>query len=607
MSIPKQRNEWYRDPSALRAIGTVLAGVVGAASALFGAEAAISVVLTLLTELLALQLAAAADAHQRHQELVRNAEGSHKQLLSSNELLAAVESSGGVSSLLSRIAKEVGDLNRNGHPFFAEQAAHLLSELEDRLHRCTMGELVLTEPSRIQLYGIELLNQMRPGDRVFATSLIELDNLEFWLREHGPDYLASHKAVIDAGVSITRVFILQNAEELGDQRIRHVLESNRKVGVNVMHVLARLLGSDDVRDFGIFDSSPPLVCYLSTSPFSGQDARNLANHSNAPGSTNLEARYFTSRHEVAQARERAKRIEHAATPFSAPDASGVPSGAVHDLDLLASAISMEQSSPHTCVDTFGIDGDCRWYHSSWQYLRCLDLVETPRTHDAFFRRAVANFSSKSALEILICGLADQEMLALLYDALVDPSSHTIKVIDLCPTPLQAARLWAERKGVAVDFARMDARRLDLPAASVDLVVTDAFLTKLPPDDQARVIAEWARVVRQGRHVLTTVKVNDGSADPVRADEASINGYVERAGELARRLETPFSPFLSIEKAKSLAGAYARRNVSFPIPTADAIASLFIGFEVDVVGSKSVTEYRTTGYAQVIARRLDDTD
>jgi SAM-dependent methyltransferase len=65
--------------------------------------------------------------------------------------------------------------------------------------------------------------------------------------------------------------------------------------------------------------------------------------------------------------------------------------------------------------------------------------------------------------------------------------------------LSAARVTLLEMPVAMQFARMDAQSLDVPAAAVDVVVANHMLYHVP--DRARAIAEFRRVLRPGGRLV----------------------------------------------------------------------------------------------------------
>src|SRR5688500_3047937 len=80
-------------------------------------------------------------------------------------------------------------------------------------------------------------------------------------------------------------------------------------------------------------------------------------------------------------------------------------------------------------------------------------------------------------------------------------------IDRSETMLAEAR----RRRPGLDFRRMSATRLEFPADSFDLATAVTVVQHLEPADQALAVAEIARVVRPGGHVLALDRVGRGSA------------------------------------------------------------------------------------------------
>jgi ubiquinone/menaquinone biosynthesis C-methylase UbiE len=72
-------------------------------------------------------------------------------------------------------------------------------------------------------------------------------------------------------------------------------------------------------------------------------------------------------------------------------------------------------------------------------------------------------------------------------------------IEFSPAMLELARRQAQQLDVEVDLRLGDAQALDLPDASFDTVVCTLSLCAIP--DQRRAVAEMARVLRPGGHLL----------------------------------------------------------------------------------------------------------
>jgi ubiquinone/menaquinone biosynthesis C-methylase UbiE len=138
----------------------------------------------------------------------------------------------------------------------------------------------------------------------------------------------------------------------------------------------------------------------------------------------------------------------------------------------------------------------------------------------------------------------------------------------------------------------------LAAASFDLILTDAFLTKLPHENQELVVDEWNRLLKQGGEVLTTIKLSDiESRTERRATPEQVERYVRKASD--RYADRSGSLAITQAQLQDLARGYASNNVSYPLFRGD-LADIFRDFDLDVVDEVTVEEYTLTSYAQVLA-------
>src|SRR5262249_25406880 len=88
--------------------------------------------------------------------------------------------------------------------------------------------------------------------------------------------------------------------------------------------------------------------------------------------------------------------------------------------------------------------------------------------------------------------------------------HTVTGVDLSPQMIGQARRKAVREGLTADFHVADAASLELPAATLDLVVARHVIWNLP--DPAQAVNEWVRVLRPGgRLALVEGKWADNEA------------------------------------------------------------------------------------------------
>jgi SAM-dependent methyltransferase len=251
--------------------------------------------------------------------------------------------------------------------------------------------------------------------------------------------------------------------------------------------------------------------------------------------------------------------------------------------LLESADMVHSIAQYACTgDHVDADG-CAWYHGSWQYLRLFNLVSSPNWHARFYEEHLRlELHAHARPRVLITGAADYGMLAYVLAAADRPENLDVHVADLCHTPLLANRWLGRRHGVdvaihAVDFLdRGEEFAADL--GPVDLVVSDAFLTRFERGEAERVVENWRRVLRPGGCVVTTVRLHDlerSVEDQSRAETEYLLRLYERAKSSHWLLEIDF------DDLHDAAREYVRRMRSRPIGGQSEIESIFVqhGFRI----------------------------
>lgn len=275
--------------------------------------------------------------------------------------------------------------------------------------------------------------------------------------------------------------------------------------------------------------------------------------------------------------------------------------------LVLSADIISGVAPVLCTYDHVDRRTCTWYHSSWQYLRLLDMVSTPTWHSGFYtveiHKAVETLANP---EVLITGTADYSMLAYAHFALQNKATRAnIHVVDLCPTPLLACRWYANRNGIVISTYEDDILCIDrIAGASIDVICTDAFLTRFKADAACRVVEVWARFLRPGGTLVTTVRIH-GVGSEIRDRDAAIMDFRERALHRAKR----WAPFLkkSPTEISEMAEQYARRMLSEDLGGEDQVCEIIEsgGFGIVTRRLKEVPgELYPTMYLELACRRLE---
>jgi hypothetical protein len=194
--------------------------------------------------------------------------------------------------------------------------------------------------------------------------------------------------------------------------------------------------------------------------------------------------------------------------------------------LQASCLHMAQWAPQSCVNKniggmeqwakdFEIVDDttlsCDWYHSTWQFLRLVDMVAVPDWYPFYVESITEVLLEKPTAKIFISACADYGMLAKLHEAMEEYQFKTgekcnpqITIADICLTPLQNAKWYADNASIKLETLICDNIILgNFPESEFDLIITDEFLSVIKDDLKQAVVDKWKYLLRPGGCIVTT--------------------------------------------------------------------------------------------------------
>ena len=184
---------------------------------------------------------------------------------------------------------------------------------------------------------------------------------------------------------------------------------------------------------------------------------------------------------------------------------------------------MEEWAKTTKGDDAPVDS-CDWYHGTWQSLRLLNMVAVPPWYEFYNDALSAILRKKPRANVLISACADYGMLATLHEAIktadADPS---IKIYDICATPLASCEWYANRHGLKIEcFVDNIITSPSMPLGSFDLIVTDEFLTVLKNEYKPMIAERWLKLLAPGGSIVTTAMLGKATTPELR------RGYAGRS-------------------------------------------------------------------------------
>ena len=211
--------------------------------------------------------------------------------------------------------------------------------------------------------------------------------------------------------------------------------------------------------------------------------------------------------------------------------------------------------------------ECFGYHATWRLFRQLGLKSNPSWHTDFYTDTLTRytFPADRRIRVLICGAADEAMLAVLADVL-GPARVDAHLVDACATPLQLAGAYAARHGIALTTHQANVADLPTWPQPFDLAVTDDLLSLLPTEtDCDLLLSSLAAALGPGRPLLHSTRVT-GPAGTLEYDRL---GQLVQAAAL--RLAWPGS---TAQRRKLATDLHERASRPNPVTDPDTLLTLF---------------------------------
>jgi ubiquinone/menaquinone biosynthesis C-methylase UbiE len=486
------------------------------------------------------------------------------------------------------IARSVSDLESKEHLYYKLVETHL-NRVKDQVEKWLNGSMEVDKYELIEK-GLEIFDKLQIGG--FATYLVPIEG--YWSRND--NYAEKSRTVASdpkRNLNIERVYILHSFTSLLSEYLISSIKGDEESHIKTYVVFEEDISKSAMKDFGIWDDS--VVCVIEVQETYKHEFEVVGGTYSKDGV--VLRQYQAFRKEIMDHAIKGRDLTQEVEALSSTTRL-----------LLESAFRMEDLAKAHCEGSYISEANCDWYHSSWQYLRLVDMVSTPSWHHDFYQKALREaLSDKKHARILISGTADYGMLQQIQSFEDNSSISEILVLDLCRTPLEICS-WFRKKylssTIKLNYIQQDIVENVFAAKSQDLIITDAFLTRFTPDSRKKIIQEWERMLKAGGYIKTTIRLGGNFADKdqaVRSTEGDIRRYcqkvknkTDKAGRLFKNIEAKI-----INKAEE----YARNIISYPFVDENEIRELFDGFELKIeLGTVHGEIQENTIYAKVIAKK-----
>lgn len=483
------------------------------------------------------------------------------------------------------IAKSVSTLEAREQLYYKLVESHL-NRVKDQVEKWLKGSMEVDRYELIEK-GLEVFDKIQLGG--FATYLVPIEG--YW--SSNDTYVEKSRTVAsDArrSLNIERVYILHSYTSLLSELLIQSIKRDEEAHIKTYIVFEEDITKAARKDFGIWDET--VVCMIEVE-------ENHKHEFEVSG-----GKYSKDGADLRQYQAYKKEIMDHATK-GGDLITEVESLSKNTRLLLESAFMMEALAIAHCEGSYVSEKACGWYHSSWQYLRLVDIVSTPNWHQDFYQEALTKaLLSKHHARILVSGTADYGMLQQIMLLEDSCSISEIIILDLCRTPLEICEWYRKRfqtSKIKLNYFQQDILGNAFGNKSQDLIITDAFLTRFPREKRKEIVQEWKRMLKEDGYVVTTVRLNS-DAGHVKSSEADVKRYTQKA---KNKVDTAGRLFKNIER-KIIAKAkdYAMNIVSYPLEDEKEIRDLFEGFEIEVgLGTVNGEIQENTTYARVVARKV----
>lgn len=222
-------------------------------------------------------------------------------------------------------------------------------------------------------------------------------------------------------------------------------------------------------------------------------------------------------------------------------------------------------------------GPCRDLHALWPYIRLSRASTGIEDRPSILASQLDDLFVRGLRDILIAGSADTGLLALVARVGARHAPRIV-VLDICETPLELCRRFANRWSLSVETVRQDL--LDLDAERhFDIVLVHGTLQFIAADRRPDALARIRRAIRPGGRLVllfnTSRPVAAEDAEQIRAD------YANSVLDELKRLDVPLPDTEVAMRGRLYAHARRRelREGAFAEPH-DVVRALHAaGFEV----------------------------
>lgn len=140
-------------------------------------------------------------------------------------------------------------------------------------------------------------------------------------------------------------------------------------------------------------------------------------------------------------------------------------------------------------------GACANLHALWPYLRIARIVSGVEGGDSMLTATISEICATGPKDVLIAGAADTGILNLVAKSSGGRAASFV-VIDLCDTPLELCRKFANRCNLPLKTKVQDVADIRF-RARFDVIIAHSLLQFIPPQNRLRVFSRFAWALKPG--------------------------------------------------------------------------------------------------------------
>lgn len=205
---------------------------------------------------------------------------------------------------------------------------------------------------------------------------------------------------------------------------------------------------------------------------------------------------------------------------------------------------------------------CQFYHGIWAFLRLFGVRQSVLQDHEFLLNTLAESVTSGARRVLISGSADFGILSYVIEAFrISDVPLDVTVVDLCQTPLEVNRWYADRLGIKICTRKSDIR--DLDSGNFDLIVAHNFLNFFNATERREVVAHWVQILAPKGRIISVSRLRPEEPEQSRRFVNQGTDLLVTKTHEAREKSRDWA-LIDADELEALVRGYAEQRLSWNI-------------------------------------------